>query len=98
MKLRKQEEVLQVGNLELLSKPNSKLLIYERSLEGKERILVALNFSKNRITLASPYTVSKRIFSTIDFITNESLNKDFLLQPLEGVILKEVNESMKRKN
>ena len=92
LKLRKQEEVLQVGNLELLSTPNSKLLIYERSLEGKERIVVALNFSKNKITLANPYTVSKRIFSTIDFITNESLNKEFLLQPLEGVILKEVND------
>ena len=98
LKIRKQEEILQLGNLELLSKLNSELLVYERSLPGKERIFVALNFSKEKINIANPYSKCKRIFSTKHYRVDDKINRDVLLEPLEGVIIKELKEQTNRKN
>lgn len=89
IQVRKSEEALQCGNLEILSESNSQFLIYER-LNGNEKLLIALNFSKKEVIFANPYLKSQRIFSTHLLDQKQDIGNEITLLPFEGIIVKKI--------
>jgi len=87
MALRKENNVLQSGNIHFVNKGKNNILIYSRRIEMEE-IIIVLNFSnkKNMANIGAVGETSKVIFSTHQGTKIEE-NK-IMLQPFEGVIVK----------
>jgi len=87
IKIRKQERILQEGELKISAQSNSKCLIYERILQN-ERMLIILNFSKKNCSCKNLYRKSKQLFSTLILDKQIKLQEIINLQPFEAVIIK----------
>ncbi len=91
LKVRKQNESLQIGQLSISRDSNSNLLIYERSFQ-KQQLTIFLNFSRKKQNIVTPNKKSKQIFSTKLFEEQKEISGKITLQPYEGLII----ESMKK--
>jgi len=87
VQLRKNNKVLVYGKYELLDKENPKVYAYTRG-EGAEKVLVILNFSKEKVDWSLPEGMSVDATPLINnYPTIEVLNS-VSLQPYQAVILK----------
>ena len=87
VQLRKNNKVLVYGKYELLDKENPKVYAYTRG-EGSEKVLVILNFSKEKVDWSLPEGMSVDATPLINnYPTIEVLNS-VSLQPYQAVILK----------
>lgn len=77
IKLRKQMEILQKGEWQIVNEYNNKILAYKRTYNGNE-IVVFLNFSNRH------QRISEQKMSIV--LSTHSINMDTVLSPFEGRI------------
>ncbi|MFX0016526.1 MAG: alpha-amylase family glycosyl hydrolase [Promethearchaeota archaeon] len=85
--LRKSEESLREGILELDPLKNTKVLVYKRKVD-QEGILVFLNFHKKAVRIMNPYPTCLVIFSSYDLNLSIKTGKYLVLRPYEGQLMK----------
>ncbi len=88
IKVRKQYEALQIGQLDVSEDSNSDLLIYKRTFQ-KQQLTILLNFSSKIQNIATINKV-KQIFSTKLFKEQKDVSDEITLEPFEGIIVEQM--------
>lgn len=88
VKLRKENQVLVYGNYTLLDKANPYVYAYTRT-EGNKKVLVVLNFSKNKINwnIPSGIELTENVMLN-NYISVESTKREITLNPYQAIVLK----------
>lgn len=87
VQLRKNNKVLVYGKYELLDKENPKVYAYTRG-EGAEKVLVILNFSKDKIDWSLPAGLTVDATPLINNYQTITVSSSVSLEPYQAVILK----------
>ena len=86
VQLRKNYKVLVYGKYELLDKANEHIYAYTRG-EGKEKLLVILNFSKEKISWTLPAGLSISAIPLLNNYSAFSANGTVVLEPYQAIIV-----------
>ena len=88
VKLRKENQVLVYGKYALLDKANPNVYAYTRT-EGDEKVLVVLNFSKDKINWAIPSGIGLTENVMLNnYNSVESTKTEIALNPYQAIVLK----------
>ena len=87
VQLRKNNKVLVYGKYELLDKANEKVYAYTRG-EGADKVLVILNFSKEKITWDLPAGVTVDEKPLLNNYPIFSANGPIALEPYQAIVVK----------
>ncbi|NHJ87674.1 MAG: alpha-amylase [Asgard group archaeon] len=91
IRVRKNNESLQIGSIILKKSDDGKYLIFERKTND-ETSMIILNFDSKIINIELGNLKGKQIFSTIDLTTDKKLtSSNISLRPYEGIIIKKMN-------
>ncbi len=87
VQLRKNNKVLVYGKYELLDKANEKVYAYTRG-EGADKVLVILNFSKEKIIWNLPAGLAVDEKPLLNNYTTFSANGPIALEPYQAIVVK----------
>ena len=87
VQLRKNNKVLVYGKYELLDKANEKVYAYTRG-EGADKVLVILNFSKEKITWDLPAGFALDEKPLLNNYPTFSANGPIVLEPYQAIVVK----------
>jgi len=87
VQLRKNNKVLVYGKYELLDKANEKVYAYTRG-EGTEKVLVILNFSKDKVTWDLPAGLAVEEKPLLNNYPTFSANGPIALEPYQAIVVK----------
>jgi oligo-1,6-glucosidase len=87
VQLRKANKVLVYGKYELLDKPNEKVYAYTRG-EGAEKVLVILNFSKDKVDWAIPAGLTLAETPLLNNYATFSAKTSVALEPYQAIVVK----------
>ncbi|MHA1556835.1 MAG: alpha-amylase family glycosyl hydrolase [Candidatus Heimdallarchaeota archaeon] len=89
LKVRKQYEPLQFGQLNVSKVSNSDLLIYDRTSQ-EQHLTILLNFSSKIQSITATNIKSKQVFSTKLFEEQKEISEKITLEPFEGIIVEQM--------
>ena len=87
VQLRKNNKVLVYGKYQLLDKANEKVYAYTRG-EGAEKILVILNFSKDKINWDIPAGLTVDGNPLLNNYQTFAANGSIALEPYQAIVVK----------